>query len=154
MRVASEALRVCEEYGVASERLWTAAYLGAAQLQAGLVTEGLATLEGAVGALTAFECWVSVAEYQGFLADGYLAAGRASDARRAVEAGFATVERTGEVVWRPELLRHQARVLLADEADAIEPARRLLAQARTEAEAMGASLFATRADEALAALGG
>ena len=113
MRVASEALRVCEEYGVASERLWTAAYLGAAQLQAGLVSEGLATLEGAVGALTMFECWVSVAEYQAFLADGYLAAGRVDDARRAVEAGLATVERTGEVIWRPELLRQQARVQLA-----------------------------------------
>jgi tetratricopeptide (TPR) repeat protein len=115
-RVATDALLVCEEYGVASERLWTAAYLGAAQLRLGKTELGIATLEQAIEMLTTFQCFASVTEYYGFLTEGYLAAGRVADARRAIDAGFATLARTGEVVWGPMLHRLRAEVTLAEDS--------------------------------------
>jgi tetratricopeptide (TPR) repeat protein len=152
VQVATDALRVCEEYGVASERLWTAAYLGHAQIRLGDIAGGIATLEGAIAALTMFQCWVSVAEFQGFLAEGYLAAGRVPDARRAVDEGFAVVVRTGEVIWLPELHRIRARVLLAESAAGRDAAAAELRDAINRAEQMGATLFAARAQRALTAL--
>jgi tetratricopeptide (TPR) repeat protein len=152
LRVTSDALRICEEYGVASERLWTAAYLGHAQVRAGDVTTGIATLEGTIAALTMFQCWVSVAEYQGFLAEGYLATGRVADARRSVDEGLAIVARTGEVVWLPELHRIRARVHLAGSESAHELAAADLRKAVAHATAQGATLFAKRAERALLAL--
>jgi predicted ATPase len=152
LRVTSDALRICEEYGVASERLWTAAYLGHAQVRAGDVTTGIATLEGTIAALTMFQCWVSVAEYQGFLAEGYLAMGRVADARRVVDEGLAIVARTGEVVWLPELHRIRARVHLAGSESAHELATADLRDAVAHATAQGATLFAKRAERALLAL--
>ncbi len=152
IRLATDALQVCEEYGVASERIWTAAYLGRAQIRRGSVTEGIATLEAAIAGLTLFQCWVSVPQYLGFLAEGYLAADRAADARRAVDEGFAIVARTGEVVWRPELHRIRGRVLLAESELAHDAAAADFREAIALATAMGAAHYTKRAERALLAL--
>jgi len=149
LRVASEALQVCEEYGVASERLWTAAYR--AQIAVGDVAAGLATLEATVGALTMFRCLASVSEYHGFLAEGYLLAGRVADARSAVENGLSNASSTGEVVWIPELHRISAHVLRAEGASSDAVAAELR-RAITTAEQLGATLIVQRAERDLAVI--
>lgn len=151
LRVAAEALQVCEEYGVASERLWTAAYLGRAQIAMGEVTAGIATLEAAVGALTMFRCLASVSEYHGFLAEGYLLAGRVADAREAVENGLGNAGATGEIVWIPELHRIRAQVMRAEGADR-EAVEAELRRAIATAEPLGATLIVQRAEHDLASL--
>lgn len=151
LRIAAEALQVCEEYGVASERLWTAAYLGRAQIATGDLAAGIATLEATVGALTMFRCLASVSEYHGFLAEGYLEAGRVADARESVENGLGTAGSTGEIVWIPELHRIRAQVLRAEGAEraAVEAeARRAIAAA----EQLGAHLIVQRVERDLAQL--
>jgi serine/threonine protein kinase/tetratricopeptide (TPR) repeat protein len=144
-RVASEALRICEEYGVASETLWTAAYLGDAQLRLGKRAEGIGTLEHAVSTLLQFQCLVSTAEYHGFMAEGYLALGRVADARRAIDEGFAIVERTGEIVWAPELHRIHALVMQAEDTSTPAAVDAAIARAIALSEGMGAQLWAARA---------
>ncbi len=152
-RVAMEALMVCEEYGVASERLWTAAYLGAAQLRLGKTDQGIATLEQAIEMLTMFQCFASVTEYYGFLTEGYLAAGRVVDARRAIDAGFATLARTGEVVWGPMLHLLRAEVTLAEDSRSRAAARRDVEEAWRIADGHGAKRATTTAELTLARLG-
>ncbi|MCA2989505.1 AAA family ATPase [Gemmatimonas sp.] len=152
LRVAAEALHVCEEYGVASERLWTAAYLGRAQIAVGELDAGIATLEATVGALTMFRCLASVSEYQGFLAEGYLEAGRVSDARQAVDEGLGNASSTGEIVWIPELHRIRAHVLHAEGAERSAVAAELH-RALTAADQLGAQLIVQRVTRDLAALG-
>jgi tetratricopeptide (TPR) repeat protein len=152
-RVATEALLVCEEYGVASERLWTAAYLGAAQLRLGKIDAGLATLESAVDALTMFQCFASVTEYYGFLAEGYLAAQRVTDSRRAIDAAFGTLARTGEVVWSPMLHLLRARVQLAENSRSRAAARADIETARAIAQQQGAHRAVLQAEKALVELG-
>ena len=151
-RVATEALMVCEEYGVASERLWTAAYLGAAQLRLGKTEQGIATLEQAIEMLTMFQCFASVTEYYGFLTEGYLAAGRVADARRAIDAGFATLARTGEVVWGPMLHLLRAEVTLAEDSRSRASARLDVEEAWRIASAHGARRAMSAAEMALARL--
>jgi tetratricopeptide (TPR) repeat protein len=152
LRVAAEALQVCEEYGVASERLWTAAYLGRAQIAVGDLAAGIATLEATIGALTMFRCLASVSEYHGFLAEGYLEAGRVADARASVESGLGNAGSTGEIVWIPELHRIRAQVMLAEGAtrDAVTAELR---RAIATAEQLGASLIVKRATRDLAIIG-
>lgn len=152
LRVAAEALQVCEEYGVASERLWTAAYLGRAQIAVGDLDAGIATLEATVGALTMFRCLASVSEYHGFLAEGYLEAGRVADARASVENGLGNAGSTGEIVWIPELHRIRAQVMRAEGADR-EVVVAELRRAIATAEQLGAALIIRRATRDLAALG-
>lgn len=152
LRVAAEALQVCEEYGVASERLWTAAYLGRAQIAVGDLDAGIATLEATVGALTMFRCLASISEYHGFLAEGYLEAGRVADARASVENGLGTAGSTGEIVWIPELHRIRAHVMRAEGAEPAAVADELR-RAIATAEQLGALLIVQRAQRDLAALG-
>jgi tetratricopeptide (TPR) repeat protein len=152
-RVATEALLVCEEYGVASERLWTAAYLGAAQLRLGKLDAGIGMLESAIEALTMFQCFASVTEYYGFLTEGYLAAGRVPEARRAIDAAFATLARTGEVVWSPMLHLLRAQVRLAEDSRSRAAARGDLETALSVAREQGAARAVGEAEAALAALG-
>jgi tetratricopeptide (TPR) repeat protein len=151
-RVATEALLVCEEYGVASERLWTAAYLGAAQLRLGKIDAGIAMLESAIEALTMFQCFASVTEYYAFLAEGYLAAARVADARRAIDSAFATLARTGEVVWGPMLHLRRAEVTLAEDSRSRAAARADIDTALTIARGQGAQRAEVEAERALAAL--
>jgi tetratricopeptide (TPR) repeat protein len=151
-RVATEALLVCEEYGVASERLWTAAYLGAAQLRLGKIDQGLATLEQAIEMLTMFQCFASVTEYYGFLTEGYLVAERVPDARRAIDAGFATLARTGEVIWGPMLHLLRAQVMLAEDGRSRASARAEMQEAQRIAQSHGARRAVDAAALALAAL--
>ena len=151
LRVAAEALQVCEEYGVASERLWTAAYLGRAQIALGDLDAGIATLEATVGALTMFRCLASLSEYHGFLAEGYLEAGRVADARASVDEGLSNAGSTGETVWIPELHRIRAHVMRAEGAppDAVIAE---LHRAISAAHQLGAALIVQRAERDLAQL--
>lgn len=156
-RVATEVLAICEEYGVASERLWTTAYLGAAQLKLGNTAQGIATLEAAIGMLTTFQCLASITEYHAYLAEGYLAAGRVADARRLIDEGIAQATKSGEAAWEPELHRVRARVLHAEwhasgDVVVLDAAIREARHAIELAEARGAALFADAARHTLAQL--
>jgi tetratricopeptide (TPR) repeat protein len=135
-RIARDALAVCDEYGVASEQLWTLAYLGGAQQRTGEPHLAVETLRHSMSLLSGIRCLASYAEYQGFLAEALLELGRVEEARAAVNEGFATVEATGEIVWRAELMRIRAAVRTAEGAPAPK-VDRLLDEARRTAEATG-----------------
>ena len=157
-RVAVEALRACDEYGVVSERLWTAAYLGAAQVRLGRLEAGIATLRETIGVQLAVQSLVCSGEYHGFLAEALLAAGDPISARATVDEALAYAERTGEVIWIPDLLALRARVLGAlaalRPAEDVDPGEAVAALrlAVERARAMGAALAEERAARALADL--
>ena len=110
-RYAADGLALCEEHGIASERLWLTAYLGMARSAQGDAASGIPLLRASLDAFHAIECFVVVPMFQAHLAWAELAAGHLAEAQHAVEAGLALAQRTGERVWDAELWRAQAAIL-------------------------------------------
>ncbi len=145
-RFATDGLALCEEHGIASERLWLTAYLGMARAALGDAESGIPLLRASLDAFHAIECFVSVPFFQSQLAAAELAAGRPVEAERAVDAGLRLAERTGEHTWDAELWRVQAAILdrVPDaRMDGLTP-REARERARQAAEGSGAAALAAR----------
>ncbi|MDE3174373.1 MAG: protein kinase [Gemmatimonadota bacterium] len=145
-RFAADGLALCEEHGIASERLWLGAYLGMARAARGDADSGIGLMRASLGAFYAIECFVSVPFFQAHLAAAELAAGHVPEAQQAVDAGLRLAERTGEHTWDAELWRVQAAILDRPpdaRADGLT-ARDARQRARHAAEVSGAAALAAR----------
>ncbi|HUX33662.1 MAG TPA: hypothetical protein VMV51_07290, partial [Gemmatimonadaceae bacterium] len=150
-QIAADGIALCEEHGIASERLWLTAYLGMARAARGDAAGGIPLMRASLDVFHAIECFVSVPFFQAHLAAAELAAGNAPAAQQAVDVGFRLVERTGEHAWDAELWRVQAAILAkapASRPDGLTAAA-ARSRARQAAEASGAVALSERvaADE-------
>ena len=145
-RIAQEAIALCEEHGIASERLWCTIWLGAARVMQGDAAGGLALMRAGLDVFHAIECLVSVSFFQALVADAHLALGDLKAAQDAVTVGLQLAERTGERVWDAELWRVQADILRqlgTPRGDGLSAAD-ALARARQAALGSGATALAAR----------
>ncbi|HEX7547215.1 MAG TPA: protein kinase [Gemmatimonadaceae bacterium] len=110
-RIAAENAALCEEHGIASERLWCMTYLGVAKAARGDTASGIAMMRAGLDVFHAIECFVVVPFFQAQLAAAELAAGNVAGAQEAIDVGLRLVERTGERTWDAELWRVQAAIL-------------------------------------------
>ncbi len=147
-RIAADGIALCEEHGIASERLWLTAYLGMAKAARGDVAGGIPLMHASLDVFHAIECFVTVPFFQAHLAAAELAAGHAAEAQQAVQVGLQLAERTGEHTWDAELWRVQAAILTR--ARSVRSDDLTAAQARTRARqaavASGAVALAARVD--------
>ncbi|MDB4873983.1 MAG: transcriptional activator protein [Gemmatimonadetes bacterium] len=111
-RIAAEAIALCEEYGIASERLWNLSYHGAALRHLGQAERGLAEIEGALNVLLAIRGLVTVPEFCGYRAESLAALGRFDEALSAVDQGLAIAADTSEHLWDANILRIRGDLLL------------------------------------------
>lgn len=148
IEAAAAGIALCEEHGIASERLWCTMYLGMAQAAQGNPEAGVPLMRAILGPLHAIEAFVGVPFFHAALAEAELALGHLTEAQQEVERGLALAEQTGERVWDAELWRVQARIL--DRAPGARPDRLTAAEARLRArqavEASGALALGARLD--------
>jgi predicted ATPase/DNA-binding winged helix-turn-helix (wHTH) protein len=105
-------------------------------------SDALTGMRSAIDDLVRDRFLIRVPMYLGVLAEALLDAGRAADAEEAVTTALALQSRSGEVWCLPELLRIEARVLLATRRG--RDARKSLTEAHRTAAAMRACFFRSR----------
>jgi tetratricopeptide (TPR) repeat protein len=96
VRHCEAAAALCEEYGIASERLWALAYLGAARARCGALEEGIALMREMIGTLLAIGCPITVPGFQLFLADAEWQAGDPRRAIATIDEALTLAARTGD----------------------------------------------------------
>ncbi|HSG48014.1 MAG TPA: hypothetical protein VLA43_09400, partial [Longimicrobiales bacterium] len=104
-RFAREAVALCEEYGIASERLWALVYLGAAQARLGRKEEGIALMRQMMETLAQIGCSVNMPGFYLLRADAELRNGDAAAAAATLRSGLEIGARTGEHAYDGELHR-------------------------------------------------
>jgi tetratricopeptide (TPR) repeat protein len=104
-RFAQESVSLCEEYGIASERLWALVYLGAAQARLGRREEGVALMRQMMDTLTQIGCPVNMPGFYVLMADAELRAGDPGMAAGTAREGLAVAQETGERAYDAELQR-------------------------------------------------
>jgi tetratricopeptide (TPR) repeat protein len=112
-RISAEAIQLCEEYGIASERLWNLCYHGAALRHLGQAERGLAELDGATNVLLAINGLVTVPQFLAYRAESLADLGRFDEAFVAVDRSLAIITNTNEHIWRADSLRIRGDLLLA-----------------------------------------
>jgi len=139
-RVARAGIALCEEHGIASERLWCSLYLGVARAMQGDAAGGVALMSAGLQVFHAIECLVSVPSFQAWLAEAHLQLGDTAAAQQAAAQGFALAERTGEHVCDALLWRVQGAILARDAGVRTDAgtAAECLARARQAAKKSGA----------------
>ncbi len=137
--ISSLAVAQCEEYGIASERLWAMGYLGAARARLGHADEGIGILRGVLQILDGIECRITTPFLRAMLSGALLRSGEARAALQEAERACEVAAQTGEHAWDGELwqLIALAQTALAGEGDAVAAAAIEPAWAR-------ATEFATR----------
>jgi adenylate cyclase len=110
---ARAAVALCDDYGIASERLWALAYLGAAQARLGAEAEGIALMREIIATLLAIGCPITVPGFHLLLGDAELRAGDATQAVATLREGLAISARTGDRAYDERL-----RQLLVQATDA------------------------------------
>jgi predicted ATPase len=139
-RIAREAIALCEEHGIASERLWNTLILGVALAAQGALREGIDCMRSALGVFFAIESYVAVPFFQALLAQALLNAQDAQGAQLAVQAGMTLADRTGEHMWDAALWRVQSAILSIDPALRTDvTAEQAMDRARQAVEVSGAS---------------
>lgn len=119
---------------------------GWAAVAAGSVAEGLETAERGLAEIDALSIRLRRPWYACLCAEAFVMAGRSVDAAPHVREAQALARASGDVRWRPELLRLQAAIVRDDGPEAT----RLLRAAVADAERQGAWSLALRAARALA----
>jgi tetratricopeptide (TPR) repeat protein len=114
-RRAAEAVALCDEYGVVSERFWNEGYLGVALAALGRRGEAIATLRRAIATLEGMQSWVVLTVFYAAVAHALVEEGALADVRECAAAGLAVAERTGELLGVPALLRARAATRGVDE---------------------------------------
>ena len=156
-RISAHAVALCEEYGIASERLWAMGYLGAARARLGHAEEGIATITAVLQILDSIECRITTPFFHAMLSGALIRSGDArgglAEAQRALEIGM----QTGEHAWDGELwqLVAVARTALGDAGDATEAAQveaawHTASEIATRIGARGLEARITRARDAVA----
>jgi hypothetical protein len=115
-RIARDAMALCEEHGIASERAWNTLVLGVALAAQGATADGIARMRGVLERYHAVGSLVTVPFFQGLLARALLDIGDLPAAQAALADGFAVAERTGERMWDALLWRVQGEALALDRA--------------------------------------
>jgi serine/threonine protein kinase/tetratricopeptide (TPR) repeat protein len=138
-RISAEAIRLCEEYGIASERLWNLCYHGAALRHLGQAERGLAELDGAINVLLAINGLVTVPQFLAYRAESLADLGRFEEAFGAVDRALAIGSQSNEHLWRADILRIRGDLLLAaaaNDADEQRLAAAILGAEEAYAEAI------------------
>lgn len=139
-RIARQAIALCEEHGIASERLWNTLILGVALAAQGALQQGIDCMRSALAVFFAIESYVTVPFFQAQLAQALLNADDAQGAQLAVQTGLALADRTGEHMWDAALWRVQAAILShAPDARSDLTAVQAIDKARQAAGESGAS---------------
>lgn len=118
VRYCEAAVAVCEEFGIASERLWALAYLGAARARCGALTEGITLMREMIATLLAIGCPITVPGFQLLLADAEWRAGDASGAIRTIGEALALSSRTGDHAFDGALHDLHSRVEVGEVSSA------------------------------------
>ncbi len=135
-RVTGEALRLCEEYGIMSERLWNGAYHGAALCRLGRAREALAELEAVTSTMLAIEGLIVMPRFCGYVAECLAVLGRTEQAFAMVAQARTIGQQTGEHLWDSDLLRLNADILVSSSPKPLSDTVRAQAEAQY-AEAIG-----------------
>ncbi len=143
-RIARDAIALCEEHGVASERLWNTLMLGVARAQQGDLAAAVTMMRGALDVFHAIESFVSVPFFQTHLGWALLQLGDITAAQEAIGLGFDIADRTGEHMWDAGLWAVQAQVLR------VAPAAR--SDTMTSSDALDRARQATEATGAIGLL--
>lgn len=148
-RVSAEAIVLCEEYGIASERLWNLCYHGAALRHLGQTERGLAEIDGAVQVLLAIKGLVTVPQFCGFRAESLAALGRFDEAFADIDRALASAADTHEHLWDADILRLRGDLLLMHAAAGSASETELLAAVAAAETAYDAALAVARSQGTL-----
>jgi tetratricopeptide (TPR) repeat protein len=133
-RISAEAIALCEEYGIASERLWNTAYHGAALRHLDQTERSLAEIDGALNVLLAIKGLVTVPQFCGFRARTLAALGRYDEALTALDQALSIANESGEHLWDGDILAMRGEFILARVADS-QPGQSEIVDAVVLAEA-------------------
>ena len=112
--------------------------------------EGVAILEGVVPILEGNAYKLSIMWFLTSLAEGQLRMGRLKAARATIETSLARLERTGEGLYLPELLRLKGEVLAAGQSPELDGAEEAMERAMAIAVQQTATAWRLRAALSLA----
>jgi hypothetical protein len=112
-RIARDAIALCEEHGIASERIWNTLILGVARAEQGDLDSAITMLRGGLDVFHAIESFVAVPFFQLHLGRALYRHGDLADAQAAITLGFAIAESTGEHMWDGGMWAVQAAILRA-----------------------------------------
>lgn len=149
-QAALAAVALCEEYGIASERLWAMMYVGAAKARRGAFEEGIAQMRLVIQTLQAIGCRIVLPGFHGLLGEALLQSGNADAALEALHTGLEIGRTTGEHAFDAELWRVIAVAQDRRAADGVAEASTLAASAWNSAIGAAESLGATRFLERIA----
>jgi predicted ATPase len=131
---AEEAFQISDREGLPQFREWNRSMVGWAMHALGQTDEGIARASQALDTMRAIGSLVAQPYYGGLLADMLLRSSQADAALRLADEMIALVQRNGERVQLPELLRIRAAALvsLGRPADAVPVAREAVAVAERQ----------------------
>ena len=124
-KISAHAVAQCEEYGIASERLWAMGYLGAARARLGHADEGIAIITSVLQILDSIECRITTPFFHAMLAGVLIRSGNPRSGLAEAQRAIAIGEQTGEHAWDGELwqLVAVARTALGEDGDGAEGAQ-------------------------------
>jgi DNA-binding winged helix-turn-helix (wHTH) protein/predicted ATPase len=104
-------VRLATEHGLAQPQAWSRGVAGWCAVQQGEAARGVELAKQAVATMQAIQSRHFLAYLYGLLADAHLKAGQPADAMKAVDAGLAMAEATGECFYSAELHRLRGDLL-------------------------------------------
>jgi class 3 adenylate cyclase/predicted ATPase len=131
---------------------WAQIQHGYALALEGKTEAGIAGMLEGLASVRAVHVQIALALSLCWLAEGYVAAGQANHARKALGDAFATMETTGERLYESELHRVRGEIALISEPPDLAEAERCFRIAIDTARSSGAKLWELRAATSLSAL--
>lgn len=150
LAMAEECMAVCDEHGLAQERVWVMPANGWALAELGRVEEGIAQIHTALDAQISIGGELARPQFLGFLGEVHWHLGQVEKGLSAVEDGLAMSKRTGNSYYNAELWRLKGELLkmrgnMADAEDCFQKAIEIARQ-------QSAKSFELRASTSLASL--
>jgi tetratricopeptide (TPR) repeat protein len=105
LEYSTHAIEVCDEHGIAQERVWALAIHGWALVHSGKRDEGLREIEASIAIQRSRHAELNLTYAMRMLADSMNTAGRHVEARDTAREGLKISERHGEVASKVELYR-------------------------------------------------
>lgn len=102
---SAKAIAVCDEHGIAQERVWALAIHGWALAHSGHAEEGIKEIEASLGIQRSRHAELNLTYAMRMLADSFNTLGRYVEARDTAREGLKISERHGEVASKVELYR-------------------------------------------------
>ncbi|HVF40280.1 MAG TPA: protein kinase [Gemmatimonadaceae bacterium] len=113
LEYSGKCIAICDEHGIAQERIWAMALHGWSLAQTGRTREGIQEIEASLGVQRGRHAELNLTFGLRQLADAFLAAGEPERARDAAREGLEISERHGEVASKAELYRLMGVSLVA-----------------------------------------